>query len=205
MQHRNHLLSIDEELRILNNIPEESRAEFIQKLADERQKHIHELLDYLVQLLESEFGTKVTYIDKASEKISLTYFYLCYKHIKPSVEEKINKFKMASVMELLIIQEQIFITEDESKRRRTNAIAGMSAAFSLINSMIHHDEEDLFYIDTKNIGVDARLKTILKNHVIWLETNGITEGSDIHQMPVFINSQFHELIEVLAGARFEIN
>ncbi|MDG1331545.1 MAG: hypothetical protein P8P74_04400 [Crocinitomicaceae bacterium] len=205
MSNPNHLLSINEELRKLKDLPEDKRIEFIQELANEREQYILDLLELLVELLGKKLNTKVTYIDRASAKISLTYFFLCYEHIKPSVEEKINKFKMASVMELLIIQEQIFRTEDATLQRRANAIAGMSAAFSLINSMIYHDEDEGFYIDTRNIAVDDRLKTILKNHVLWLETNGLSEDTGMHQMPVFINSQFHELLEVIGGVRIEIN
>lgn len=205
MPNQNHLTSIDEELRILHSLPLEKRSEYIQELANTREPAIQKLLDKLVKLMFNEYGKEVSYIDQASAKLALAYFYLCYIYIKPSVTANANRYKMASLMELLIVKQQIMTHPDSFERQEINAIAGMCAAFSLINSMIRHDKEEIFYVDTRNKSVDDRMLEILHNHRVWLEMSGVSNSETSDDMPVFINSQFHELIEVLASVPVQIN
>lgn len=205
MPNHKNLTSIDEELRILHDLPLEKRAEYIKNLADIRETYIQKLLDDLVIKFNEKYDVKVTYIEEASAKLALAYFYLCYMYIKPSVNENINSFKMGSFMELLIVKQQIIIHPDPNEHRRANAIGGMSAAFSLIDRMVHEDKQDIFYVDTKNNVVDKSLNEILKNHIIWLEMNGTRSSESEDDMPIFINAQFHELIHLIGRARYEIN
>ena len=205
MPNHKYLTSIDEELRILQDLPLEKRAEYIQNLADRREPYIQQLLDDLTIKFNEKYCINVTFIEEASAKLALAYFYLCYIYLKPSVNDNVNSFKMGSLMELLIVKEQIIIHPDPNEQRRANAIGGMSAAFSLIDSMVYHDKEDIFYVNTKNNLVDESMKEILKNHIIWLEMNGIQSSETQYDMPVFINGQFHELIYLMGRASYEIN
>lgn len=202
----NAIIDIEEDLSTLRSLPKEERIPYIEKLASERQPYIQEFLNDLACLYNEKYGVEPGTIVDASSKLAFAYFYMCYKHIKPSVKERVNRYKMGSLMELLIIKEQIMLHPNPEKNQELNAIVGMSAAFSLINSMIKHDQEEGFYLDTRNVAIDDRLKTILINHRTWLETNGTwLDSKKQREMPVFINSQFHELLEIIAGASYEIN
>lgn len=203
---RNAIIDIDKELKILDNLPKDERLPYIEKLAIQRQPNIQNLLNDLVFLYNEKYGIEPSIINNASLKLSYAYFLMCYKYTKPSVHEKVNRYKMGSLMELLIIKEQIMIHPNSEKNQELNAIVGMSAAFSIINSMIQHDQSEGFYLDTRNVSIDDRIKIILINHRIWLETNGTwLENNMKKEMPVFINSQFHELLDIIAGASYEIH
>ena len=116
MPNQDQLRTIEQELLKLHSLPEEEHYKYIQNLATTRQAFIQKLLDDLVVLFKEEYDENVTYIDNANQKLALAYFRLCYKYIKPSVVENANRFKMASLMELLIIQEQIMIHSDSTRR-----------------------------------------------------------------------------------------
>lgn len=176
-----------------NNIPSDqsdiesktiAREPLIQRLIDDSRKYYHE-----------KFGVEISIIDDASLKISYLYFLMCFTHIKPVIEDRTRRFKMASLMELIIVKEQIFKSEyfDDSKNRELNAQFGMIAALSMINSLIY-EGRDGFFCSTMSASVDEKIKNILEDHKLWLRTKNLND------MPIFINGQFYELIELIHGA-----
>ena len=96
---------------------------------------------------------------------------MCYRHVKPAIDDKANKYKMASLMELVIVQKQALIHPSDNiiKNRELNAIFGMTAAFSMINCMITEANKD-FFCDTLNAGLNTRIDQVCEDHKLWLKT-----------------------------------
>lgn len=163
---------------------------------------IQQLIDDFILGYEERELILVQPIENASRKLATLYFSICQEYIKPVIKEKINKYKMASLMKLLIVKEQILIHPKEEDggilTRTLNAELGMTASFSLINCMISEATKD-FYFDTINASINHQVQKILEDHKLWLITKNLNE------IPIFINAQFHELIEVLLGAPYQIH
>jgi hypothetical protein len=128
---------------------------------------------------------------------------MCYLHIKPVVEDKINRFKMASLMELIIVKEQVLIhpqstPQDDTLNRELNADFAIGAALSMISCMISGADQEIV-TDTVNCEVNLRIENILKDHSVWLKTK------PVKGMPVFINAQFYELIEMVNGIPLQVH
>ncbi len=205
MSNQNLLTRITNELTTIQALSGKELANYLQNLANTIEPLIQNLLNELGRIMEEKYGEPVNYIDNASPKIALAYLFLCARFIRPSEIESENRTRLASMMELLINSEQIIIPNDSTKSRKINAIAGMCVVFYLLNSRIYHDKEEIFYVNTQNIAVDIRMKEILNNHLLWIESRGIHSTNNLGYMPVFINAQFHELVDLVVGASFEIN
>ncbi|MCW3084490.1 MAG: hypothetical protein JWP12_1856 [Bacteroidetes bacterium] len=165
----------------------------------ERTPCIQKLVDDFIRFYENKYKITVSTTPDTAEIISSIYFSLFYKDVKPAVNNKANRFKMASLMELVIIKTQLLICPgDEAENKKLNALFAMNAALSLIDCMINNAEQE-FFCDTKNTAVDKEIEKILDDHRLWLETKQVNE------MPVFINAQFYELIEFLHKIPIQIH
>lgn len=172
------------------------------ELAQKRAISVQRLVDDFIKLYEEKYGHLAEPIDNIALKLSYAYLKLAYSKLKPLVDERINCYKMGSLMELLIVKEQVLNHPDSETNphlnRELNALFGMTAAFSLINCMINKADKE-FYFDTINNYVDREVEKVLKDHRCWLETK------ELNEMPIIINSQFFHLIEILHGAPYQIN
>lgn len=178
---------------------EQLPAEIIQ-FALERTPVMQRLIDDFLTGYYHVEGIKPKAIDEIAWRLSLGYFTLCHKYIKPVVDERINRYKMASLLELIIVKEQVLTleTKDEFSNRMLNAQFGTSAAFSLLNCMISDATNQLIF-DTNNVGINDRVELIIDDHLTWLTSK------PPHDLAIFINAQFYELMEVLAGADYQGN
>lgn len=171
------------------------------ELSARRAPLVQQLIDDFINFYGKEYKVAISAIDDLAIKISSAYFSLCYTYVKPVIKDKTNRFKMASLMELIIVKEQVlFFSDDnnEENRRKLNAFFGMTAAFSLINCMIS-DATQEFFCNTINAEVNKKVHGMLEDHQQWLETKPLND------MPVFINAQFYESIELIHAAPFQIN
>jgi len=80
-------------------------------------------------------------IENAAEKLTYLYFAISKKFVKPLVEDKISMFKMSSIIELIIVKEQIFghPSGNQMDNRSANASFAMTVAICKIklkNSVI---------------------------------------------------------------------
>jgi hypothetical protein len=175
------LINIDKELKNSSDLPE---------LINNREPAIQKLVDDFKFNYGQKYGFEIQSIDDIARKISSVYFSMCYAHVKPAVEDKTNKFKMASLMELIIVQEQVLFHPDfdEQKTRELNADFGIVAAFSLIDCMISHSTQEVF-CNTVNNPFNDKIDSIIDGHRTWLITKQLTE------MPILLNSQFYEMME----------
>lgn len=175
------LIDIDKELKNSSNLPE---------LINNREPAIQKLVDDFKFNYQQKYGFEIQSIDDIARKISSVYFSMCYAHFKPAVEDKTNKFKMASLMELIIVQEQVLFHPDfdEQQTRELNADFGIVAAFSLIDCMISHSTQEVF-CNTANNPFNDKIDRIIDGHRTWLITKQLTE------MPILLNSQFYEMME----------
>jgi hypothetical protein len=187
----NELIEIDDELQ---NKPD------LQSLSTKRQPVLERLFNDFIGSYEDRKGIVLTIRENSIPKLSLAYFTFCYTYIKPAVEDKINRFKMASVMELLVVMEQVLVhpDEDESLDRQVNAEFGITAALSLINCMIANAKKE-FCFDCHNVSINEKATEILDNHIYWLM------AKDLNELPIIINAQFFELLELLHRAPIQLN
>lgn len=177
------LIDIDKELENPANL---------QELINNRQSAIQKLVDDFKHHYQEKYKLDIQSIDDVAQKLSSLYFSMCYAHFKPAVEDKTNKFKMASLMELIIVKEQVLFHPqfDEPKNRELNADFGLIAAFSLIDCMISHSTQEVF-CNTLNNPFNAKIDSIIDGHRTWLMTKKLTE------MPILLNSQFYEMLDAL--------
>ncbi len=183
---------------LLDTNHEPLNPEEFNKLITDRSIFIKQLVDDFLNFYFNLKDIQLKTIDEVAIKISSVYYHFCYAFIKPTVKDKINKYKMASLMELLIVKEQVLIHPDENKNREVNAIFGMMAAFSLIECMIQDATKSLFS-NTHNAVVNKRIDQMLEDHQKWLETKYLNE------MPVFINAQFFEFMQIIQSIPIQIN
>jgi len=169
-------------------------------LISRRVPVVQRLIDDFTGFYSQKFGVIATAQNDVALKISSAYFFLIYNHVKPSVSARTNRYKMASVMELIIVKEQVLSIDSatEADEKKVNAIFGMMAALSLINCMIS-DAGQEFFCDTLNASVDAKVHRMLDDHQLWLETKNPNE------FPIFINAQFYECIALITDLPIQIN
>ena len=154
-----------------------------------RVSNIQQLVDDFLRFYENKYNVVVSITPDTAEIISSLYFTLLREDVKPVLNNKANRFKMASLMELVIIKYQLLIHPscDETENKRLNSLFAMNAGLSLVDCMINNAGQE-FFCDTKNAIVDKKVEKILDDHRLWLETK------DLNEMPIFINAQFYELI-----------
>ncbi len=185
----------------ITNLEEGFKSEEdIFQLASNRVPLIQNLVDDFLEFYQKKHKIKILVIEDIAQSISLSYFKLCYGYIKPVISNNTNRFKMASLMELVIVQQQVLRSDSYSKmqNRELNALFGMTAALSLINCMITNAKQEILS-NTNNTEVDVRVDKILKDHLLWLKTK------ELDEMPIFINGQFYELMEILHVVPFQLN
>jgi hypothetical protein len=171
----------------------------IQKRTNEIQRLVNDFIGFY----ENKHNIKISAIDDIAAKLSSAYFSICYTHVKPVVDDKINVFKMASIMELLIVKEQVLhhpesTEEDDTKNRQLNADFAMGAALSMISCMITNASQEIIPV-TVNSSVNISIQERLEDHAVWLRTKPLTE------MPVFINAQFYQMLEMIRGLPLQIH
>lgn len=186
-------------INIENKPPDNDKLE---QIAVDRSKSIQCLIDDFLVFYEEKYSVVLEPIEDAALLLSYSYFKIVYSKIKPLVEERINCYKMGSIMELLIVKEQ-FLKHPDSKNnpsidREVNALFGMTASFSMINCMISKADKE-FYFDTLNHCLDVEVEKILSDHRQWLETKKLDE------MPIIINAQFFHLLDILKNAPLQVN
>jgi hypothetical protein len=154
-----------------------------------RVPHIQQLADDFIGFYEKKFNVTVSITPDTAEIISSLYFTLLSKDIKPVLNNKANRFKMASLIELVIVKYQLLIhpSGDEMENRNLNSLFAMNAGLSLIDCMINNAGQE-FFCNTQNAIVDKKVEKILDDHRVWLQTK------ELNEMPIFINAQFYELI-----------
>lgn len=187
-------LLLTEDLLIPKNIDiiaferHELLLKFITKISNDYQ------VDYEKPILAS--------IHDYGLKLSKLYFYTIYAHLKPTVAERINRYKMASVMELLIVKEQIFYIDgaEEAENRELNAFIGMMSAISIVNSMIFFESsERRFIADTINVEINNNIEISLENHYRWLKSK------ELNDLPINLDAQYYELVTTLSSASYLIH
>lgn len=174
----------------------------LESLSAKRAVVIQRVIDDFVEYYENEFQILVNPIDSAAIKLATLYYEICYREVKPLILDKVNRYKMASLMELLIVKLQI-LNHPESEtnvllNRELNAKFAMSVGFCLIECMIVNVKRT-FHFDSSNMGVNDRVKKVLDDHELWLKTKNLND------IPVIINSQFLELLDVMLSASYEIH
>jgi len=179
----------------------ELKEENLDELVAERLPKIEILINSFIENYERDFGIKLSIIESAGLILCHSYYLAVFKHIKPTVRKRINRYKMCSVHELVTIKHQIIEHSDPKTRRKLNAEFALYSGQSLINSMISHDKDDEhgFYIDSAqiNTAVERNIKRLLRNHRRWLRIKTLDD------LPVFVNAHFHEAIGILASASYE--
>lgn len=163
-----------------------------EKLALDRIPSITQLTTDFIQFVQQSGNITITPIDDINEYLAYKYYAMCYEHVKPVIEDRANRYKMASIMELIIVDKQVLKcdTYNENENKALNADFAMGSALSLISCMINKPE-DLCFFNTDNATVNENGDRIIKNHKTWL----ISKPKD--SMPIFINAQFYELLELL--------
>lgn len=174
----------------------------LESLAEKRASLIQQIIDDFIEYYEREFEVTVDVIENASQKLSLLYFTICYQEVKPLVNDKANRYKMASLMGLLIVKHQILIHPDSGDNprlnRSLNAKFAMAVGFSIIDCMIV-SVKTAYHFDTSNVAVNESVKKVIDDHELWLTTKNLND------LPMMINSQFLELLDIMLRASYEIH
>jgi hypothetical protein len=99
---------------------------------------------------------------------------------------------MASILELIIVKEQIFEhpSGNEIDNRSVNASFAMAASVCKINCMTNHVKGDVAS-ETENVSINERLDKMINDHKLWLETKSLNE------LPIIINAQYYEFLEII--------
>lgn len=175
--------------------------EDVDSRAKERIPHIQRLIDDFISAYQAKYSeVSISCIDDLAESLSYLYFSICFAHVKPVIQEKTNRFKMGSLMELVIVKTQGLIPsgDDVTEKRRLNAIFGITAALSLINSMVRANGGEIVFT-TQNAAIDKKLEDLFDDHKLWLSTKSLDE------LPIFVNAQFYELLEVILTAPLQVH
>jgi hypothetical protein len=160
-------------------------------LSLEREPSINRLISDFLSFYKSDKGIELICIEDMPLSLTYSYFLMLYTHIKPSIEANSSRYKMASILELVIVKEQMLSvpnSEDRVLKREINAKFGIYAALSLINCM--KDANTLgILVDSKNAGVDEKIEQLIYDHETWLKTKPLND------VPIIINGQFYEVLE----------
>jgi hypothetical protein len=172
----------------------------LNELALQREPAVARLITDFADCYKKKYGIDLQLIPDLASKLSKVYFGLCYKYVKPFIEDKANRYKMASIMELIIVNKQVLRhpSGQIEEHRRANAIFGQTAALSLINCMISHTDQE-FFCNTINESVNVRIRQMLDNHREWLQSKNLED------FPVFLNEQFYEFVDIAVSFPYEMH
>lgn len=173
----------------------------ISKLIESRTSQVERLFSDFTLYFKKKYGIELLKT-VSPRQITALYFNYLYDEIKPLIRDKVNKCKMASLMELIIVQTQPFelpLEHDGFKNaREVNSEFAMSAAFSLIDCMIN-DASQEFFFDCGHLGIETAVNKLLEDHKLWLSVKNVNE------IPVIINSQFYEFLELISKPAYKSN
>ena len=145
-----------------------------------RAEKIQKALDNFKSFYARDKSTDIEYIDNASLLISAVYYQLLQDSIKIYTPTRVNKFKMASLLEMVIVRVQPFKGSTQSIQRNYNGEFAFFAALSLVISMppAHFEKSTSIKV------VEDLFDSLKKQHLDWLK------NKNIHSMPVFCNGAF---------------
>jgi len=165
--------------------------------------HIQYLIDRFVSVYLRKYNIRIDSVQDAHLKLAHAGYSFAYRHVRPVIDDNEMRFKMASVLELLIVQEQVLSIPkaDLLRNRELNALFGMTAALSLIECMIPASatSNDFFFPSTNNAAINNKIDQMMKHHGTWLETRHLDE------MPIILNAQFYELIELVHSSPLQMH
>lgn len=118
--------------------------------------------------------------EDSAQIITLLYFTVLEKEVKPFVPKRINRYKIASITELAIVKVQPFKSPNGNNEREVNAKFAFFTTISIILDI--SVDFDNFNKPSGHIRIENLFETVKNQKLIWLE------AKDPNDYPIFINA-----------------
>lgn len=166
---------------------------------ENRKQALERALAFFQGLIEPSFGTTATLDPLAAAKIAALHFEYMQTYVRDVLDERANRFKVASGLELCSDCVQPFTAANASLSRKINAEFAFACALGAINEIDcaapDRIEIELIRINHKQIA-DTLLES-KRQHVLWLESK------DLHEMPFLSNASYLELLWLCLSIRYQ--
>lgn len=166
---------------------------------EKRRQALERALAYFHGLIETTFRTTAVLDPKAAAKIAALHLNYIQTHVRDVLDERANRFKVASGLELCSVCTQPFTAADPALTRKINAEFAFACALGAIEEIDcaspDHIEIELSRINHVQI-VDT-LHESKRQHVLWLESKDLTE------MPFLSNASYLEILWLCLNIRYQ--
>jgi|GEM_PF-3353826 len=132
-------------------------------------------------------------IENAASIIAILHFEIVDEYIKPAVHENIDRHKIASITELLIVKVQPLrlSNADEVKQRYLNALLAFTVAASLEMGLYQNVNWGTLELDSASNEFNENFSKIIEDHICYLEMR----DPDSFELPIISNSEFWRLVD----------
>lgn len=155
--------------------------------------HEHErLLNSFVRLYKKYENVDVELINDAAYELTVYYYHILRRDVWPYVPKKVNRYKIASILELVIMDLQPIYVLDPVARRKINSHFAYHAAVGAIASFKPNGIAAI----THDGYTDKFLVAIKQQHVEWLY------GKKRTDFPIFSNGLFLAVLHTMEGSSF---
>jgi len=160
---------------------------------EELSKRISEIDLAILSFLQAFDHSEIQLIDNAAGVIASLHFEYVDAYIKPAVHENIDRHKIASLTELLIIRVQPLRVSDGDivKQREANALLAFSVAGAFEMGLSENMDENNLEYDSQSPAFNDSFAKIIEDHISFLEFLNPEDES----FPIVSNAEFWRLID----------
>jgi hypothetical protein len=150
------------------------------------------LLEDFAKNYKREFGVSIEYTENAAFELTVYYYRVLMRDVWPYVPKRVNRYKIASILELVIMDLQPIHFEEPIRRRRLNSFIAYYAAIGAIASFTPSGSIAI----PQDPYVNGVLAAVKKQHLQWLY------GKKRTDFPIFSNASFLTLLHLISGHAF---
>lgn len=166
---------------------------------ENRKQALERALAYFHGLIEPAFGATATLDPKAAAKIAALHYEYMQAHVRDVLDERANRFKVASGLELCSVCVQPFTASDPSLSRKLNAEFAFACALGAIEEIdcASPEQIELELSRINHVQIVDTLHESKRQHVLWLESKSLEE------MPFLSNASYLELLWLCLNIRYQ--
>lgn len=166
---------------------------------ENRRQALERALAYFHGLIERSFGTTATLDPKAAAKIAALHYQYMQTYVRDVLDERANRFKVASGLELCSACVQPFTAADPTLSRKINAEFAFACALGAIEEIncASPDYVELELSRINHIQIVDTLQESKRQHVLWLESK------DLNEIPFLSNASYLELLWLCLAIRYQ--
>ena len=166
---------------------------------ENRKQALERALAYFHGLIEQTFGTTATLDPMAAAKITALHLEYIQDRVRDVLEERANRFKVASGLELFSVYVQPFIAADPALTRKINAEFAFACALGTIDEIdcAAPDKIEMELSRINHVQIVDTLHESKRQHVLWLESK------DLVEIPLLSNASYLEILWLCLNIRYQ--